>query len=114
MENKFEVELLQGVIDFFEHIEEKARYKIIFNVHKVRKVNDNKLFKKLTEEIWEFRTLYNRKQYRLFAFWYKSENTKTLVVATHGIIKKTQKTPKKEITKAIEIMKKYYEKNKKH
>ena len=88
MENKFEVELF----DFFEHIEEKARYKIIFNVHKARKVNDNKLFKKLAEEIWEFRTLYNRKQYRLFAFWYKSGNTKTLVVATHGTLRKLKST----------------------
>ena len=114
MENKFEVELLQEVIDFLENIEEKARYKILFNVHKARKVNDNKLFKKLTDEIWEFRTLYNRKQYRLFAFWYKSEDTRTLVVATHGIIKKTQKTPKREITKAMGIMKKYYKENIKH
>ncbi len=110
MENKFGVELLQGVIDFFENIEEEARDKIIFNIHKTKKVNDNKLFKKLTNEIWEFRTLYNRKQYRLFAFWDKTKNTKTLVVATHGIIKKTQKTPSKEIAKAIKIMKKYYSK----
>ena len=108
MENRFGVELLQGVIDFFENIEEKARDKIIFNIHKVRKTNDNKLFKKLTDEIWEFRTLYNRKQYRLFAFWDKTKNEKTIVVATHGIIKKTQKTPSKEIAKAIEIMRKYY------
>ena len=108
MENRFEVELLQGVIDFFENIEEKARDKIIFNIHKARKVNDTRLFKKLTDEIWEFRTLYNRKQYRLFAFWDKTKNEKTIVVATHGIIKKTQKTPLKEIAKAIEIMRKYY------
>jgi phage-related protein len=34
---------------------------------------------------------------------------KTLVVATHGIIKKTQKVPKKEIEKAIQLRKRYYE-----
>ena len=110
MENRFEVDLLQDVIDFFESIEEKARDKIIFNVHKARKLNDPKLFKKLTDEIWEFRTQYNKKQYRLFAFWDKTKRTKTLVVATHGIIKKTQKTPTKEILKAKELMKKYFEK----
>ena len=33
-----------------------------------------------------------------------------IVVATHGIIKKTQKTPTKEIMKAKELMKKYFEK----
>ena len=31
----------------------------------------------------------------------------TLVVATHGIIKKTDKVPEKEIDKAIEIKKQY-------
>ena len=110
MENRFEVVFLQDVIDFFENIGEKARGKIIFNIHKARKSNDPKLFKKLTDEIWEFRTLYNKKQYRLFAFWDKTKETKTLVVATHGIIKKTQKTPTKEILKAKELMKKYFDK----
>ena len=110
MESRFEVEFLQDVIDFFESIEEKARDKIIFNIHKTRKSNDPKLFKKLTDEIWEFRTLYNKKQYRLFAFWDKTKETKMIVVATHGIIKKTQKTPTKEIMKAKELMRKYFEK----
>lgn len=44
--------------------------------------------------------------YRLFAFW--DTDTQTLVVATHGIIKKTQKTPKKEIALAEAIMKLYF------
>ncbi len=47
---------------------------------------------------------------RLFAFW--DTETETLVVATHGIIKKTQKTPQKEIQRAEEIRKEYFnEKN---
>ncbi len=54
------------------------------------------LFKKLeSSNIWEFRTLYNGNAYWLFAFWDTEENT--LVVATHGIVKKTQKTPKKKL-----------------
>ena len=110
MENRFEIIFLKNVIGFFETIEEKARDKIIFNIHKARKSNDPKLFKKLTDEIWEFRTLYNKKQYRLFAFWDKRKGGKTLVVATHGTIKKTQKTPTKEILKAKELMKQYFEK----
>lgn len=44
--------------------------------------------------------------YRLFAFWDKEENA--MVVATHGLIKKTQKTPANEIRKAEAIMKTYY------
>ena len=66
--------------------------------------------KKLTDDIWEFRTLYNKKQYRLFAFWDKTTNTKTLVIATHGIVKKSKKTPTKEILRAKELMKQYFEK----
>ena len=39
----------------------------------------------------------------------------TLVIATHGIVKKTQKTPLKEIAKAEEIRKEYFNnKKKKH
>ena len=110
MENRFDVKFLQDVLVFFEAIEEKARDKIIFNIHKARKTNDPKLFKKLTDDIWEFRTLYNKKQYRLFAFWDKTTDTKTLVIATHGIVKKSKKTPTKEILKAKELMKQYLEK----
>ncbi len=109
MDDLFDIIFLHEVIEFFENIEEKVRDKIIFNIHKVRKSNDSKLFKKLTDEIWEFRTLYNKKQYRLFAFWDKTTETKTLVILTHGIIKKSQKTPKKEISKALKIKKQYFE-----
>ena len=108
MEEIFNVVFLDEVIEFFDRIEEKARYKIIFNIRKAKQVNDRKLFKKLTDEIWEFRTLYNKTQYRLFAFWDKTDNSNVLVIATHGIIKKTKKTPKKEIVKALKIMRKYF------
>ena len=65
------------------------------------------LFKKLNDNIWEFRTLFNGKAYRLFAFW--DNESQAMVVATHGIIKKTQKTPAKEIEKAERLMKLYFE-----
>lgn len=83
--------------------------KILYNIDRVAGGERNKeLFKKLeNSEIWEFRTLYNGIAYRLFAFWDTDINT--LVVATHGIIKKTQKTPKKEIARAEAIMKQYFE-----
>ena len=54
----------------------------------------------------EFRTLYDGIQYRIFAFWDTEEET--LVLTTHGIIKKTQKTPAKEIEKAERIRKEYF------
>jgi len=48
-----------------------------------------------TDDIWECRIKLGSNIYRIFAFW-----DRHLVVLTHGIIKKTQKTPQKEIEKA--------------
>ena len=96
--------------EFLQRIEPKTRNKIITNIRKASYVIDPKLFKKLDgTDIWEFRTHYNGKQYRLLAFWDKDKNIDTLVIATHGFIKKTQKTPPKEIARANEIMKAYFE-----
>ncbi|MGO1729394.1 MAG: type II toxin-antitoxin system RelE/ParE family toxin [Flavobacteriaceae bacterium] len=103
MTEKFKVEFLKEVFEFLDGIDEKARQKILFNIDKAKVKRDNTLFKKLTSDIWEFRTLYNKKQYRLFAFWDKTNNKVTFVIATHGIVKKTQKTPKKEIMKTYTL-----------
>ncbi|MEO6893869.1 MAG: type II toxin-antitoxin system RelE/ParE family toxin [Ginsengibacter sp.] len=107
MKPNFEVELLPEAIEFLENLDDKTREKIYYNIKKAQIVNDNELFKKLNDFIWEFRTLYNGKAYRLFSFWDKIDGKKTLVVATHGILKKTQKTATKEIKKAEEIRKQY-------
>ena len=109
MKVNFEVELLPDAIEFLENLDEKVRDKIYYNIRKSQVVNDNELFKKLNELVWEFRTLYNGKSYRLFSFWDKSDGHETLVIATHGILKKSQKTPSKEIHKAEEIRKIYLE-----
>ncbi len=87
---------------------EKARAKITYNIRRLESgVMDKVLFKKLGgTEIWELRTLFNGMCYRLFAFW--DTQSETLVVATHGIVKKTQKTPEKEIAKAEAIRKEYF------
>lgn len=86
----------------------KAQQKIYYNIFKVEGgVMDKELFKKLeNSEIWELRTLFNGICYRLFAFW--DNEIKALVMVTHGIVKKTQKTPKKEIEKAERIMQEYF------
>jgi phage-related protein len=109
MNPKFEIELLPEAVEFLDQLDEKARDKVYYNMKKSQFVNDNELFKKLNTWIWEFRTLYNGKSYRLFSFWDKTGAQDTLVVATHGVLKKTQKTPSKEINKAEEIRKQYLE-----
>ena len=107
MKPNFDIQLLPEAIEFLEALDDKTREKIYYNIRKVQFVNDNELFKKLNDFIWEFRTSYNSKAYRLFSFWDKINGKETLVVATHGILKKTQKTPPKEIKKADEIRKQY-------
>ena len=105
----FRLALLEEAKKFLQSLPPQAYKKIFYNIDRVAGGERNKeLFKKLeNSEIWEFRTLYNGIAYRLFAFWDTDMNT--LVVATHGIIKKTQKTPKKEIARAEVIMKQYFE-----
>ncbi len=109
MKSNFDVEFLPKAAEFLDKLDEKARNKIYYNIRKAQVVNDPELFKKLNDNIWEFRTLFNQKTYRLFSFWIKLNGNKTFVIATHGILKKTQKTPPKEITKAEEIRKQYLE-----
>ena len=95
--------------EFLLQLDEKSRDKIIFNIDKAKVKNDNELFKKLKGEIWEFRTLFNKTHFRIFSFWDKEDKQQTLVLATHGIIKKTGKTPEKEIEKAEQFRLKYFE-----
>jgi phage-related protein len=109
MKPQFEIELLPEAVAFLEMLDTKTREKIFYNLKKSQFVNDKELFKKLNDSIWEFRTLYNTKAYRLFAFWDKINGKETMVIATHGIHKKTQKTPPKEIKKAEDIRAQYLE-----
>jgi len=109
MHKKFEVLFLEEAIDFIDSLDLKARKKIYFNIDKAKDVNDPKLFKKLTNEIWEFRTKYSGLQYRLLAFWDKTDTKETLVISTHGIVKKVDKVPQKEIEKALRIRTEYFD-----
>jgi phage-related protein len=105
---KYEIIFLEWAKDFLDHLDSKTRKKVLYNVWKSRDLYDPELFKKLDGEIWEFKTKYSKRQIRLLAFWDKSDNRETLVVATNGFIKKTQKTPKTEIEKAENIRLKYF------
>jgi phage-related protein len=107
MDYKFNVEFLEDAREFIDKLPRKDREKILYNIWKSRAVNDPELFKKLTNTIWEFRTLFNGKHYRLFAFWTKRNGVETIVICTHGIIKKTSKTPDKEIVKADKLRNDY-------
>ncbi len=112
MTKKFEVKFLEEAKEFLDSLADKPREKIIYNIRKAQETQDKELFKKLNDEIWEFRTLYNKTHYRLFAFWDKIDNIDTIVISTHGLIKKTDKTPSGDIAKA-EKLRNFYFKQKK-
>ena len=109
MTEKFQVQFLEEAAEFLDNLEEKAREKIYYNIKKAQVMNDKELFRKLNNEIWEFRTLFNKTHYRLFAFWDRSVNAETVVISTHGFIKKTDKTPVADLEKAERLRKLYFE-----
>jgi phage-related protein len=113
MIKRFETKLLEEAFEFIQKQNQKTRNKIFQNIRRSEQHFDPKFFKKLTNEIWEFRTLYSGIQYRLLTFWDKEDKNETLVFATHGIMKKTSKVDKKEIEKADKIRMDYLKSKKK-
>ena len=104
----FETIFLEDANEFIAKLDSKTVKKIFYNIDLAEQTNDPRLFKKLKNDIWEFRTKYSRSQIRLLAFWDKTDNKETLVVATNGFIKKVDKVPGKEIDRAINLMEKYF------
>jgi DNA-binding XRE family transcriptional regulator/phage-related protein len=95
----FETIFLEAAKEFIASLDKKSASKVFYNIDLAEQTNDTKIFKKLQGEIWEFRSKYLGNQHRFLAFWDKSDNKNTLVIATHGFIKKTSKVPKNEIQK---------------
>ena len=104
----FETRFLKEADEFISGFSAKTIKKILYNIDLAEQTNDPKLFKKLQFDIWEFRTKYAGLQIRLLAFWDKTGNKETLVIATHGFIKKVDKVPAGEIERAKRLMEKYF------
>jgi len=109
LDKLFDIVFLAEAFEFLKTLDRKHYEKILYNIRKAQTMNDPELFKKLNTEIWEFRTRYQGLQYRLLAFWDKTSETETLVISTHGFIKKRSKVPENEIQKAIQHRAKYFE-----
>lgn len=108
MTQKFKVEFLAEAVEFMDSLDQKSQQKIYYNIKKAQLTNDPELFKKLNDNIWEFRTFYNKTHFRIFAFWDKTRGQQTLVLSTHGLIKKTDRTPKTDLEKAERIREQYF------
>jgi phage-related protein len=68
-------------------------------------------FKKLagTEDIWECRIQFGSNAYRVFCFFLNNS-----VVLTHGFVKKSQKTPAREIEKAEAYRRDFLKRRREH
>lgn len=104
----FETRFLEEADEFISKLDFKTVKKIFYNIDLAEQTNDPKLLKKLQGDIWEFRTKFAGLQFRLLAFWDKTDNQETLVKATHGFIKKVDKVPANEITRAIRLRDVYF------
>lgn len=111
MAKPIEVIFMKQAEDFVDELEEKSRKKLFQAIRKTKAREIGQWFKKLkgADGIYEFRFDESGKFYRLFAFWDNEDKRETLVVGTHGIAKKTNKTPNEEIKKAERIKREYFE-----
>lgn len=105
----FQTRFMEEANEFIAKLDTKTIKKILYNIDLAEQTNDPKLFKKLQNEIWEFRTKFGGLQIRLLAFWDKTDNKQTLVITTHGFIKKVDKVPTNEIERATRLRDKYFE-----
>ena len=98
-------------IDFYKEQRQKVKDKILwtFRIIETQKLVPEYYLKHLegTDGLYEIRVLQGSDIFRIFCFFDKGQ----LIVLANGFHKKTQKTPKSEIEKALKI-KKEYEKEK--
>jgi phage-related protein len=105
----FNTRFLEEADNFIADLKPKTVKKILYNIDLAEQTNDPRLFKKLNKDIWEFRAKYEGLQIRLLAFWDKTDSRETLVIATHGFIKKVDRVPENEIDRAVRIRERYFE-----
>ena len=95
-------------LDFYEAQPDKVQRKIewTLNLLRITKQVPEKYFKHMTgtKGLYEIRIEIESNIYRVFSFFDKGN----LVILGNAFQKKTKKTPKQEIEKALKIMKEYY------
>ncbi|MRM82668.1 type II toxin-antitoxin system RelE/ParE family toxin [Riemerella anatipestifer] len=93
--------------DFFQKQKPKVKEKILWTFMVIETVEKipTEYFKHMegTDGLYEIRVQFGNDIFRIFCFFDEGK----LIVLTNGFQKKTQKTPKKEIEKALKIKKEY-------
>lgn len=100
-------------LDFYEKQTDNVQLKIEWTLNLIRVTRQvpEKYFKHLegTKGLYEIRVEVGNNIYRIFSFFDKGN----LVVLGNAFQKKTQKTPKQELDKALKIMEEYQDEYKK-
>jgi phage-related protein len=100
-------------LDFYEQLPDPVQAKIewTLNLIQVTPQVPEKYFKHLegTKGLYEIRVEVAGNIYRIFSFFNKGN----LIILGNAFQKKTQKTPKKELEKALKIMEEYLNESKK-
>lgn len=96
-------------IEFYQKQDQKVKGKIQYVLELIKQVDrvPEKFLKHITgtNGLYEIRVEYQTNIYRIFCCFDQGQ----LVVLFNGFQKKTQKTPQKEIDKATQLMKEYFE-----
>jgi len=94
--------------EFYKPLDDKVKTKIdqIFIIIKEQKQIDPKHLKHIigVKDLYEIRIRWSNNIYRIFCCLDKGN----LVILFNGFTKKTQETPKREIDKAVRLMKEYF------
>ena len=96
-------------IEFYQSQDEKVKEKMKYVLELIKQVEKvpEKFLKHLTgtNELYEIRIEYQSNIYRIFCCFDKGK----LVVLFNGFKKKSQKTPKNELEKALNLMNEYFQ-----
>ena len=96
------------VADFIKTLDVKMKAKVIANMQLLEEYGNMArapLSKELTDGIYEIRSVSGKKIVRILYFF---DGKDKVIIATNGFIKKSQKTPKKEIENAKRMRQDYF------
>ena len=95
--------------NFYNSLDKKVQLKISWTIELIETIErvPSKYFEHLTntDGLYEIRVEFRSNIYRIFSFFDDGK----LIILINGFQKKSQKTPKKEIDKAIKIKKQYFD-----
>lgn len=93
--------------EFFDSLSRGVQEKILYGILKLKNERflSSKFVKLIRDGLYELRIEYQGNIYRIF-FIFDEGN---IVILFNGFQKKTDKTPKKEIDKALRLKQEYYE-----